>query len=117
MKRPDDADDLGLDLSDDEWSMVDEQRLAEVRAMKARGETPTTVWGHQMTYGMYSLSRDGLLLRLAYVGGVGDVPKSMILGINSWSDDDIRAWLTKWTIDMKADRLPDPRQDRKPGEN
>lgn len=117
MKRPDDADDLRLDIEDDEWAMVDEKRFAEVRAMIARNETPTTVWGDRMTFGLYSLSREGLLLRLAYLGGVGDVPESMILGIRGWADDEIRAWLTKWILDFKADRLPDPRAPMKPGGN
>jgi hypothetical protein len=91
-----------LDIEDDEWPMVDPERLAEARRMLDRGERPLSVWGDSMTYGMYALNREGLLWRLSYVGGVREVPVSMILGINEWSDDDLRAWLTRWVIETRA---------------
>lgn len=56
-----------------------------------------SIWGDEMTWGVYSLTRPGLERRLETLIEIGEAPPTVIEQMATWSDDEVREWIARAT--------------------
>ena len=103
MRRPHDPTtvlmDLFLDLEPEELALTDPERLGLARAHAPNPRT-LSIWGDEMTWGLYALRREGLERRLATLIEIGETPADLIEQMTGWTDDEVRAWIARHEHDM-----------------
>ena len=103
---------LFLDLEPSELELTDPDRLEHARSRFRDEAAAVSIWGDEMTWGVYSLTRPGLERRLKTLIEIGEAPATVIEQMATWSDDEVRAWIARHEYDMTNKAVA---KDRWPG--
>ncbi len=89
---------LLLDLEPEEEARTDRRRLEYAMERYPTERRTRSIRGDKMSWGLYCLNRPGLRARLDDAVSCDGVPSWILAEAESWSDDELRAWLAKHAI-------------------
>lgn len=82
-------------LDEDERPLCDEARIEHAVELFSRQRSTTSIKGDEMSWGLWCLKREGLRARVEAAVRTAGVPAWLLAEAESWSDDELRAWLAK----------------------
>lgn len=82
-------------LEEDERPLCDEARIDQAVEQFSRKRSTTSIKGDEMSWGLWCLRREGLRARVERAVQTAGVPAWILGEAESWSDDELRAWLAR----------------------
>lgn len=88
-----------LGLEEEEVPLCDDERIDQAIEQRSRKRAlPRSIKGDEMSWGLWCLKREGLRARLERAVRVDGVAEWLLTEADSWTDDELRAWLAKHEI-------------------